>query len=128
VAIPSLPGLYIETVILMPLALVYWIYLTTIQSSAFVWSLDATTSWLLILAGPVTVLPLLAFNSAATRLRLSTIGYFQYLAPTINLVLAILIYNEPLTQEKLITFSLIWSALLLVSVETYLKRTKRQKG
>lgn len=128
VAIPSLPGLYIETVILVPLALVYWIYLTTIQSSAFVWSLDATASWLLILAGPVTVLPLLAFNSAATRLRLSTIGYFQYLAPTINLVLAILIYNEPLTQEKLITFSLIWSALLLVSVETYLKRTKRQKG
>jgi len=128
VAIPSLPGLYIETVLLLPLGIFYWVYLSASGVSSFSFSFDTSISWLLVLAGPVTVLPLLAFNSAATRLRLSTVGYFQYLAPTINLILAVLIFNEPLTQEKLITFSLIWSALLLVSIESYLKRTKQTKG
>ncbi len=127
VAVPSLPGLYIETIILMPLAVFYWLYLDFNHISSFEWAFS-TTTWLLILAGPVTVLPLLAFNSAATRLRLSTIGFFQYLAPTINLFLAVFIYKEPLTQEKLITFLLIWSALLLISCESFLKRTKKAKG
>ena len=128
VAIPSLPGLYIETVILLPFGIAYWLYLSLAQNSAFVWSFDSPITWLLVLAGPVTIAPLLAFNSAATRLRLSTVGYFQYLAPTINLILAVVVFDEPLTKEKLITFSLIWTALLLVSIETYLNHTKRSKG
>jgi len=122
VAIPSLPGLYIETVLLFPVALGYLAVLTYQHTSAFSFSFDTPTTWLLVLAGPVTVAPLLAFASAASRLRLSTIGYFQYLAPTINLLLAVLVYNEPLLQGKIITFSLIWTALLLVSLESYYRR------
>ncbi|NLC27631.1 MAG: EamA family transporter RarD [Campylobacteraceae bacterium] len=126
ISIPSLPGLYVETLLLAPVALIYWAFLLYQHQSTF--TFGANISWLLILAGPVTVIPLLAFNSATVRLRLSTIGYFQYLAPTITLFLAVSIYNEPLTQEKLITFSLIWTALVLVSLESYFKRKNLQKG
>jgi len=100
VAIPSLPGLYIETVILFPLGISYWVYLSLTQNSAFMWTIDTPITWLLILAGLVIVLALLAFNSAATKLRLGTVGYFQYLAPTINLVLAVLIYIEPKLKKN----------------------------
>lgn len=117
--VPSLPGLYIETLLLLPLALAYWGFLIFQSKSAFSFSFDTSITWLLLLAGPVTVTPLLAFTSAASRLRLSTIGYFQYIAPSINLLLAVLVYNEPLLKEKIITFSLIWLALLLVSIESY---------
>ncbi len=117
--VPSLPGLYIETLLLLPLALAYWGFLIFQSKSAFSFSFDTSIAWLLLLAGPVTVTPLLAFTSAASRLRLSTIGYFQYIAPSINLLLAVLVYNEPLLKEKIITFSLIWLALLLVSIESY---------
>lgn len=117
--VPSLPGLYIETLLLLPLALAYWGFLIFQSKSAFSFSFDTSITWLLLLAGPVTVTPLLAFTSAASRLRLSTIGYFQYIAPSINLLLAVLVYNEPLLKEKIITFSLIWLALLLVSLESY---------
>jgi len=122
VHVPSLPGLYIETLLLFPLALLYWGYLIFQASSAFSFSFDTPITWLLLLAGPVTVTPLLAFTSAASRLRLSTIGYFQYLAPSINLLLAVFVYNEPLLQGKIITFSLIWMALLLVSIESYARK------
>jgi chloramphenicol-sensitive protein RarD len=127
VAIPSLPGLYIETLLLFPLAMLYWGVLTYNSESAFAWSWSSSTMWLLMLAGPVTVAPLLAFTSAAGRLRLGTLGYFQYIAPSINLLLAIIVYNEPLTKEKLITFSLIWTALIIVSIESYRKRTRKKE-
>lgn len=120
--VSSLVGLFIETIFLFPLALGYLFYINLKNQSHFSFTNEPYTSLLLLLAGVITVLPLLAFNSATIRLRLSTIGFFQYIGPSVSFLLAIFIYNEPLSYEKLITFSLIWLALLLISLETIKRR------
>ena len=92
-----------------------------------IWMIDGSgnfgkhweTDLLLIGAGVVTSLPLLWFVNAAKRLRYSTMGFFQYLAPSLNLVLGIFLYNEPFTQAHIITFSLIWSGLAIFSINTF---------
>lgn len=122
----SLVGLFIETLFLLPIALLFWLYLFTINENNFSLTLAPNLSLLLILAGVITVLPLLAFNSAATRLRLSTIGYLQYIGPSVSMLLAVFLYGEPLTKEKLITFSLIWVALFIVSLDS-LKLNSKNK-
>lgn len=123
VNIPSVTGLYIETMILFPLALLYFIYLISMGTNAFTLPLDYT-SYLLLLAGVITVVPLLWFNSAATKISLIHIGFFQYIGPTISFSLAIFVYHEPFSHEKLITFVLIWLALIVFSVDAYHKRQK----
>ena len=120
--VSSIPGLYIETLMIFPLAFGYFTHLLFINESNLSLTFDTPTSWLLLLAGPVTIFPLLCFNSAATRLKLSTIGYFQYIGPSVNLILAIFIYNEPISQEKLMTFALIWTGLFLVGIEPLRKK------
>lgn len=118
VNIASVNGLYIETLILFPLALLYFTYLVSNGTNAFHIPLD-TPSYLLLLAGVITVVPLLWFNSAATRLSLIHIGFFQYIGPTISFSLAVFVYDEPFGREKLITFMLIWLALFIFSADAY---------
>ncbi len=123
VNIPSVTGLYIETLILFPLALLYFIYLVSLGKNAFTIPLDYT-SYVLLLAGVITVVPLLWFNSAATKISLIHIGFFQYIGPTISFSLAIFVYDEPFSREKLVTFMLIWLALLVFSFDAYRGRKK----
>lgn len=123
VNIPSVTGLYIETLILFPLALLYFIYLVSLGKNAFTIPLDYT-SYVLLLAGVITVVPLLWFNSAATKISLIHIGFFQYIGPTISFSLAIFVYDEPFSSEKLVTFMLIWLALLVFSLDAYRGRKK----
>lgn len=123
VNIPSVTGLYIETLILFPLALLYFFYLVSMGTNAFTVPLDYI-SYLLLLAGVITVVPLLWFNSAATKISLIHIGFFQYIGPTISFSLAVFVYHEPFGKEKLVTFILIWLALLVFSVDAYRLRKK----
>lgn len=116
VPVESLEGLTVEALLLAPLSLGYIIYLASAGTGAFLqqgMSLDL----LLILAGPLTAIPLLLFAAGARLVRLSTMGFLQYLAPSISLVLAVFLYNEPFTQAHAVTFALIWSALALVTWE-----------
>ena len=76
---------------------------------------------LLVLAGLVTVLPLVWFNVAARNLRLSTVGFFQYIAPSMTFLLSVFLFNEPFTQGHAVAFTCIWFALAMVSVETVLR-------
>lgn len=76
---------------------------------------------LLVLAGPVTVLPLVWFNVACRALRLSTVGFFQYIAPSLTFLLSVFVYGETFTRGHAVAFSCIWFALLMVSVETVLR-------
>lgn len=124
VNLPSVSGLYIETLILFPLALFYFSYLFYTEQSAFAFPPFDWISILLLLAGIITVVPLLWFNAAATKISLIHIGFFQYIGPTISFSLAIFVYDEPFSTEKLITFILIWMALLVFSVDAYLRRKK----
>jgi chloramphenicol-sensitive protein RarD len=76
---------------------------------------------LLVLAGPVTVLPLIWFNVAARNLRLSTVGFFQYIAPSMTFLLSVFLYDEAFTQGHAVAFACIWFALAMVSAETLLR-------
>ncbi len=118
VAVESLEGLTVESIILSPAALGYIVYLTITKQGAFLHT-DWVTDINLITAGPVTAIPLLLFAAGARLVRLSTIGFLQYIAPSIALLIAVFMYNEPFTQAHAVTFALIWSALALVSWEAF---------
>jgi chloramphenicol-sensitive protein RarD len=89
------------------------------------WKVDGTGSFgnvwltdsLLIGAGVVTSLPLLWFTNAGKRLRYSTMGFIQYLTPSIQLVIGIYLYNEPFTSTHAVTFGLIWTGLIIYSID-----------
>jgi chloramphenicol-sensitive protein RarD len=103
-------GLLVETAFLLPLAGGYLAWAAATGRSAFV-SSGATLGVLLALSGPVTAIPLLFFAGAARRLPLSTLGFLQYLSPTLQFLLAVLVYREPFDRARLVAFVLIWIAL-----------------
>ena len=117
VAVDSLPGLLLETLMMLPFAVFYWVYFSSELSnlSTNEWSLNMT----LISAGIVTTAPLLCFTAAARRLRYSTLGFFQYLGPSIMFVMAVWVFHEPLDKARLITFVFVWLALFVFSYDSY---------
>jgi chloramphenicol-sensitive protein RarD len=124
VNVGALEGLTVETALVAPVALAYLAVLGWRGSGAFA-AIDLETDVLLALAGLVTAVPLFFFASAARRLRLSTVGFFQYIAPTCNLLLAVFVFGEPFTRTHLITFLFIWAALAIVMVESLARGTAR---
>ena len=127
VDLPALTGLYIETLILFPLALLYFGYLVFTAHNAFVFPPNGL-SWLLMLGGVITVVPLLWFNAATTRISLIHLGFFQYIGPTVSFLLAIFVYDELLVPEKFTSFVLIWIALAIFSIDGYLKKRRSKEG
>lgn len=122
VAVAPLAGLAVETLLITPLVLGVVGWLAASNQGHFGESLPTTL--LFIGAGVVTSMPLLWFNKAAKRLTLATLGFFQYLAPSLSLMLGVFVYGESFTNTHLVTFGCIWSALLIYSVSAL--RTKRQ--
>lgn len=115
----SLHGLTLETGILFIPALVYMLYLEVMGSAAFLHT-GLGPDLLMIGAGAVTTIPLLMFASAAKRIPLTTVGVLQYLAPTIQFLIGVLIFKEPFDRTRLVGFSLVWLALIIFWVENYL--------
>ncbi|UTN96884.1 EamA family transporter RarD [Serratia plymuthica] len=123
IAIDAQTGMLIETLWLLPVAAAYLFLFAdspTSHLSANPWSLNL----LLVAAGIVTTIPLLFFTAAATRLRLSTLGFFQYLGPTLMFLLAVTFYGETIGQDKLVTFGFIWAALLLFILDALYTQRK----
>ncbi len=116
VAVDTLPGLFIETLMLLPLALIYWLFFAS--EHADLTQNSANLNILLIAAGIVTTAPLLCFTAAARRIMYSTLGFFQYIGPSLMFILAVFLYNEPLDSARLITFGFVWVALLVFSVDS----------
>jgi chloramphenicol-sensitive protein RarD len=112
----AVPGLFVETVLLVPLAIAYLLLLERRGELLF-----AQNGWylavLLMSTGVVTAVPLFWFGYAARHLRLITIGFLQYLAPTGSFFLGVFLYHEPFTRGHLITFSLIWVALAIFTYD-----------
>lgn len=123
VAVASLTGLCIETLLLSIPAGIYLIYLNTHDSGAFL-RIDFSTDVFLVGSALVTALPLLLFILGTKRLNLSTIGFLQYIAPTCMFLLGVFVYGEPFSKIQVITFSLIWTALGIYSGDsvTYFRR------
>jgi chloramphenicol-sensitive protein RarD len=108
-----LVGLAVETLLITPVVLLFVGYLATQGNSHF--GETPLKTLLFMGAGVATSMPLLWFNNAANRLRLSTLGFFQYLAPSIALVLGVFLYGEPFTVAHGVTFGCIWAALAIYS-------------
>ncbi|MGD6967916.1 EamA family transporter RarD [Rossellomorea vietnamensis] len=117
-------GLTLETMTSAPFALIYLIYLSS-QGNISLFHLSAGTDWLLIAGGAVTAVPLLYFAKGAQRIPLYMVGFLQYIAPTLTLILGVFFYGEPFTQTHLVAFAFIWSALTIFSVSR-MKRVKRR--
>lgn len=110
-------GFLLEVLILAPPALAYWAYLAGTGQGHFL-----TDPWLLLGCGVVTAIPLMVYANGAKRLRLSTIGIMQYIAPTMIFLVAVFIFGEPFGQARAIAFPMIWAALALYSYSMFRQR------
>jgi len=111
-----IPGLFLETTLLTPVAAGYLVYLQR-QGTAALNSAGWSMILLLISTGIVTGLPLVWFGHAARHLRLTTLGFLQYLSPSCSFFLGVFLFHEPFTRAHLITFTFIWIALIIFTTE-----------
>lgn len=125
---PSVPGLALETLLILPFAILGLLWFYTSGNMDF-GAVNRQTDILLIMGGIITSFPLLCFAAAITRLSLTAMGIFQYIAPSLSLVVAVVMYNEPFGPDRIITFTCIWVALAIFSVETvYYHRKLSMRG
>jgi chloramphenicol-sensitive protein RarD len=113
--VQAIEGLWVETLLLAPAALFWVIWLERSGGGAL--RADARTDILLVLGGAITAIPLLLFTAAAKRLPYSTLGFLQYVAPSLQFLLAVLVFGEPLTLAHMICFGAIWTALVVFVAE-----------
>ncbi|WP_447315361.1 EamA family transporter RarD [Klebsiella michiganensis] len=126
IAVDAQTGMLFETLWLLPVAAIYLFGIADSPTSHMgqnPWSLNL----LLMAAGVVTIIPLLCFTGAATRLRLSTLGFFQYIGPTLMFLLAVTFYGEVPGADKMVTFAFIWVALAIFVMDAVytIRRTRR---
>lgn len=118
-ALGSFYGLTLETGILLLPATFYLLHAEARGQGAFLHT-GTPIDILLVGSGLVTAIPLLMFASAARRIPLSLLGILQYIAPTLQFLLGVLIYREPFTQVQLIGYGLVWAALILFGMESWI--------
>ena len=111
----AVPGLAVETTLLAPLSLAALLWFGVNGTGGF--GDDAQTSGLLVLAGVVTAVPLLLFATAARRMSYASLGFVQYLAPSIVFLLGVFVYGEPLSTTKLVCFMLIWVSIAVFCID-----------
>ena len=122
----AVESLVVETLVVSPVALGYLVFLTATGASTF----GSNGGWhvaLVVGTGVVTVLPLLAFGGAATRIPLSTLGLMQYVTPTVQFLLGILFVHEPMPAMRWVGFALIWLALVLFTAESLRHRHRQRR-
>ena len=121
--VDSVTGLLLETAILSPIVVTYLVIQAVLGKSAF-GTASVPVHLLLIFSGVVTALPIIWFAHGTRRIPLSMVGFIQYVAPSLQLVIAVLIFREPFTRTHLVSFSLIWGALLLFTLShtSWMKR------
>ena len=115
VDVNSLHGLFVETALLLPIALAQLVIVPA-------GTIPAATLGLLSLSGIITAVPLLMFGAAVRRLQLSTVGFLQYIGPTGQLLVAILVFHEPLDRTKLTSFALCWLGIAIYTADSIFTR------
>lgn len=115
VPVDSLTGLWVETGILLPFALTWWLWLEW-QGQSQLFAENLQTTFLLIFSGALTAAPLLLFASAANRLSLTAVGFMMYINPTMQFLTAVYLLKEPFNHQQLIAFIFIWIALVVFSI------------
>ena len=117
----SLHGLTLESGMVFPAALIY-LWIVQVNGSGAFLHQTRLTDGLLIAAGAVTTIPLLMFATAARRIPLTVVGLLQYIAPTLQFLIGVLIYKEPFDRAHFIGFAIVWLALIIFGVENYVSR------
>lgn len=123
IPLDGLSGLFVETLLLLPLALIALTWLNWQGDSHFFY--DVPMSALLVVSGVLTALPLMAFAGAARRLRLATLGFLMYINPSIQFLIALAVFDEKLSIIQLATFVMIWAGLALYSWSSWQSRTRQ---
>ena len=123
VSVPSAIGLWVETMLMLPIALLFFVWLAS--SEGLRPSIEIAQ---LALGGLISVVPLVLFAAAALRLSLTALGFVQYLAPSCTLMLAVFLYHEPVADIRWLTFSFIWLGLIIFSVENLINMRQRRKA
>lgn len=118
----ALDGLFLETLLLLPLSLLWLSQAEVVSSQLSFWL--SSEIWLLMLAGPITLIPLLLYNISAKLLQFNTLSFLNYLTPSIVFLLAVFYYHEPFAWQNMVVFSLIWLGLILFSFDLL----KNKKG
>ncbi|SOB59929.1 Uncharacterized transporter VC_0195 [Pseudodesulfovibrio profundus] len=124
-AVESLPGLFLETSVLTPVALLYLGYLNSQGVGAFPGA-ETHINLLLIGAGAATAMPLIGFAYGARRLQLTTLGILQYLGPSIAFLLGVFVFGEPFGTSQFITFCFIWGGLAVYTFDS-IRNLRRQR-
>ena len=119
----SMTGLTLETLLLAPLAIGFLVWQRHTGEGAL-GRVDFRTHVLVLSSGVITAIPLLLFAFAARRIRLSTLGLLQYLAPSVQLVLGIWVYHEPFSRSRVFSFAFIWAALVLYTADNLLAQRR----
>ena len=114
-SVDGLMSLTVETLLMAPLALAFLGYLAAVGGRQ---PEGPGILGLLMLSGPVTTVPLLFFGAAARRLRLTTMGIVQYLSPTLQFLLAVVVFGEPFSRAQLLSFACIWTAVVIYVVDS----------
>ncbi|WP_342510649.1 EamA family transporter RarD [Sporosarcina sp. FSL K6-1522] len=127
IKLDALRGMTIETLFITPFALMYYIWLF-VDGRAVFFHADVKTDILLILTGVATALPLVMYAKGVQRIPLYMAGFLQYIAPTIMLFLGVIVYHETFGKIDLLSFSFIWSALLLFTASKVLEVLKAKKN
>ncbi len=125
--VDSFVGLLVESLLMLPFTLIYWQFFV-VSATADLTANSDSLNLTLILAGVVTTAPLLCFTAAAKRLTLSSLGFFQYIGPSIMFILAVFYYQETMQAAEFVTFIFIWSALALYSVDSFSSMRKRRQS
>jgi chloramphenicol-sensitive protein RarD len=125
--VEALPGFAGETLLLFPFAAGYILW-CELGGQGSMTELGWGLNGVLLLAGPVTAVPLVLFAVGARRIPLSTVGLLQYIAPTMQLLTAIFLFKEPFTTARIVGFSLIWAALVIYGADGLLAGRRREQN
>jgi chloramphenicol-sensitive protein RarD len=123
----ALEGVLIETALIAPFALAYLLFVEATADGAFLAGRPYVDA-LLVFSGVVTAVPLTLFSAGARRIRLTTLGFLQYLSPSITLLLATLGFGEPFTFVHAISFGCIWLALAILALEGVPEKLRRRRA
>lgn len=125
--VAALPGLVVETWLLVP-AVLAWLAFHPESSSGHLDYWLSRDALLLALSGPITLVPLLCFNAAARHLPYATLGFLQYIAPSLVLLLAVFVYGEPFDGTRMVSFLFIWIGLAVYTIDAVrtLRRASRR--
>ena len=121
VRVSPLVGLLVETALMTPVAIGMIAFLSRNGHATF--GTSTSQIWLFASMGLITTMPLLWFNKAAKLLRLSTMGFLQYLTPTLQLLVGVFAFHEPFTSREGVSFALIWAAIAIYLTSHLLERT-----